>query len=151
MQQLMNLWCIIQIADHQRNQLQTSSSIFSLLMHFADFVAERCVSARLSDPPRRFQGKYFSYKAPKRSRCSVCAYKKISPRSKARMIQRLHTGALNVKFTSVLEGALNSITQGSIIEIINISLNFHILIIILVTFVIHFFTLCNNDVKDCII
>ena len=50
----------------------------------ADFVAERCVSARLSDPPRRFQGKHFPYKSPKRSRCRVCAYKKISPRGKAR-------------------------------------------------------------------
>ena len=77
--------------------------------------------------------------------------KRFHPGVKLERTQRLHTGALNVKFTSVLEGALNSITQGSIIEIINISLNFHVLIIILVTFVIHFFTLCNNDVMDCII
>ena len=65
--------------------------------------------------------------------------------------QRLHTGALNVKFTSVLEGALNFIPKGSIIETINISLNFHLHIIFLVTFVLHFFTLCNDDVMDCII
>ena len=78
-------------------------------------------------------------------------HKKIfQPGVKLERARRLHTGALNVKFTSVLEGALNSITQGSIIEIINISLNFHVLIIILVTFVIHFFTLCNDDVMDCI-
>ena len=77
--------------------------------------------------------------------------KRFHPGVKLERTQRLHTGALNVKFTSVLEGALNSITQGSIIEIINISLNFDVLIIILVTFVIHFFTLCNDDVMDCII
>ena len=60
---------------------------FSIQLAYAlvtDFVAERWVSACLSDPPRRFQGKHFPYKAPKRSRCRVCAYKKISPRGKAR-------------------------------------------------------------------
>ena len=67
------------------------------------------------------------------------------------MTQRLHTGAINVKFTSVLEDALNSITKDNIIEIINISLNFHVLIIVLVNFFSHCFTLRNDDVKDCVI
>ena len=58
---------------------------------------------------------------------------KFHPGLKLETRQWLHTGSLNVKFTSVLEGALKSIIKGSIIEIINISLNFHVLIIILVT------------------
>ena len=77
--------------------------------------------------------------------------KKIHPGVKLERTQRLPSGGLNVKLTSLLEGTLNSITQGSIIEIINISLNFHVPKIILITFVIHFFTLHNDDVMDCII
>ena len=57
----------------------------------------------------------------------------LTPGVKLETTQWLHTGSLNVKFTSVLEGALKSITIGSIIEIINISLYFHVLIIIIVT------------------
>ena len=79
-----------------------------------------------------------SRKASKRSRCRVCAYKRFHPGVKLERTHRLHTGNLNVKFTFVLEGALNCIIQGSITEVIIISLNIDVLIIILITFVIHF-------------
>ena len=98
-----------------------------------------------------FKENTFLTRLPKDQGVESVHTRRFHPGIKLERILELHTGALNVKFHSVLEGALNSITQGSIIEIINISLNFYVLIIILITFVIHFFTLHNNDVMDCII
>ena len=98
-----------------------------------------------------FMESTFLTRLPKDQGIEFVHTKRFHPGVKLERTQRLHTGALNVNFTSVLEGALNSIIQGSIIKIINNSLNFHELIIILITFVIHFFTLCNDDVMDCII
>ena len=79
-------------------------------------------------------------------RCKF-VHTKSHPGVKLETTQWLQTASLNVKFTSVLEGALKSITIGSIVEIINISLNFYVLN--LSHFVIHFLTLCNDDVMDC--
>ena len=125
----------------------------------------------MSDPQEDFK-ESTPYRAPKRSKCRVCVDKKISPRDKARKATKtshwcpkcevclcvgrcfeLYTGALNVKSASVLEGALNSVSHKALLLklLINISLNFHVLIIILITFVIHFFTLRNDDVMGCII
>ena len=98
-----------------------------------------------------FKESTFLTRLPKDQSVEFVHTKRFHPGIKLERTQGLHTGALNVKFNSVLEGALNYITQGSIIEIINISLNFHVLIIILITYVIHFFTLRNDDIMDCII
>ena len=93
-----------------------------------------------------FKESTFLTRLPKDLGVEFVHTKRFDPGVKLERTQKLHTGALNVKFTFVLKGALNSIIQGSINEIINILLNFQVLNHIC----IHFFTL-RNYVMDCII